>query len=354
MDAKKIQFSTLDSLRGFAAVSVAIYHFYGNWGGYLALDFFLVLSGFILSHNYLYNRTETDKVEFISHRLARLYPLHIFTLLTFIAVYFGIFDRIPSYTDGTLFTFIQQITLTQNIGLNPSQITWNFPNWSISVELWVNILFIFFVTKETKNITLFILALIGLLIIYNNTGHLDTTYKNYYGFLNSGMTRGLSSFFLGILSYRIYLYYENHNRIKRRINLWEISCLIGVLAIVFGRPEKYSGLDVFAPFLFMFLVCAFAFEDGFLSKFLKNFNYLGKISYSIYLNQVTIFLAYTYALHKFDIPYQYATAGLTTFVTVVTAYLLLLIAYSHFTYKYIEKPLRNRGRNILSYLISRN
>lgn len=78
----KIMFHTLDSLRGLAAIAIVVFHVTGDWGGYLAVDFFLVLSGFILSHKYLY-MSDVDSISFVGSRLARLYPLHIYSLFTF-------------------------------------------------------------------------------------------------------------------------------------------------------------------------------------------------------------------------------------------------------------------------------
>ncbi len=181
-----MKFETLDTLRGLAALVIAVFHFSSEWAGYLAVDFFLVLSGFVLSHSYLYKEATISPVKFISHRISRLYPLHLFTLVAFILIYYFVNDALPSYKDGTIFTFIQNLTLTQNIGFNPSKITFNSPSWSISVEFWVNILFVLFVTRKTRSSTLFFIALIGLLVIYGNTGHLDTHSSNYFTFINSG------------------------------------------------------------------------------------------------------------------------------------------------------------------------
>ncbi len=344
MEEKPIKFLTLDSLRGFAALSVAIFHFSSDWGGYLAVDFFLVLSGFILSHSYLYRDKTISTTEFISHRIARLYPLHIFTLITFIFVSIIIHKHFPNYSDGTIFTLIQNITLTQNIGLNPTEITWNHPSWSISVEFWVNIIFILFITKSTKSSTLFVCAISGLILIYYKTGHLDTHYANYYGFINSGMVRGISSFFIGILSYRIFLHYRNNATIIKYINYLELMCVALIIAVVFFRSGKFSQIDFFAPFIFMLVVPVFSIEAGFLSKPLKWFSYLGIISYSIYLNQVAVLLVTESILNKFDTPLAPIVA--------LSIFLLNLIIYSHFTYIYIEKPLRTKSRNILSKIIS--
>lgn len=345
----KILFHALDSLRGLAAIAIVVYHFSGgcafsgSWGGYLAVDFFLVLSGFILSHNYLY-RSDVDSISFVESRLARLYPLHIYSLFTFFIVFVVVNHKLPSYQDGTLFTLFQQITLTQNIGLNPHELTWNEPSWSISVEFWVNIIFILFITKIIKNITLFLLSLLGLIVIYYNTGHIDTHSTNYYGFINSGLLRGIASFFLGIIAYRIYLYFKDAGRFKKLINYLEIVSVIGVIVILFGRTGKHSGIDIFSPFLFMVVVVIFSYELGWLSKSLKKLKYLGTISYSIYLNQFTVIMVLRYILYNLNTPP----------LLFLAIYILILLPYSHFTYKYIEKPLRSRGKHLISRITHRS
>lgn len=338
MTDRTSRFLTLDSLRGLAATAVAIYHFSGGWSGYLAVDFFLVLSGFILSHSYLYGGRRYTAIDFISHRLARLYPLHFFTLFTFLLAVFLVIRGIPSYPDGTLFTFIQNLTLTHNIGLNPSGMTYNYPSWSISVEFWVNVIFIFLISRTTKSAILFFVSLLGLVVIYRNTGHLDTHAGNYYGFLNSGMVRGVSCFFLGIISYRIYLRIGHGERVKKYINYLETLSVVAVSVVMFVPSGEHSSMDMLAPLVFMFVVTVFSFETGFLSKHLRKIRYLGEVSYSIYLNQITVLLTITYFLSKLGTP---KWLGLLI-------YLSVLFVYSHFTFKYIEKPLRSKGRNILS------
>lgn len=338
------RFSALDALRGFAAMSIAVFHFSGaGWGGYLAVDFFLVLSGFILAHSYLYRDEPTIPLAFISHRLARLFPLHIFTLLTFVAATLLISGRLPVYPDGNISTFIEQITLTQNVGLNPGGMTWNYPSWSISVEFWVNILFIYFITSETSNILLLAVALIGQLLIAFLTGHLDTHASNYFGVLNSGLVRGLSSFMLGIVCYRIYLRCKNNSDagIDRLARYLEPLCLIAVLVVVFARNGTHSHLDFLAPLLFMVVVVVFAFERGTLSRLLNRCSYLGVISYSIYLNQVTVLILLRHWLdwHRFPL------------VAFLAVYLSVLFAYSHLTYRYIERPLRRTCRDMLLRLV---
>ena len=72
------------------------------------MDFFFVLSGFVLSHTYSYRDQPTTILNFVGRRLARLYPYHIVTLMAFVLVQVTIGHGLPSYKDGTLATFIQQ------------------------------------------------------------------------------------------------------------------------------------------------------------------------------------------------------------------------------------------------------
>lgn len=92
----KRYFGELESLRGIAALMVVLYHvewsnpltphtFFRN--GYLMVDFFFVLSGFVICYNYgqkIYNGK--DVVRFMFLRFGRLYPLHLFYLIIFLGI----------------------------------------------------------------------------------------------------------------------------------------------------------------------------------------------------------------------------------------------------------------------------
>ena len=88
---KKI-FLSLDSLRGVSALSIAIFHF--NVGSHfnnrftenagIMVDFFFVLSGFVITHTSLDRITNMkDLISFQVKRFLRLYPLHIVMLVLF-------------------------------------------------------------------------------------------------------------------------------------------------------------------------------------------------------------------------------------------------------------------------------
>lgn len=294
---ERLRFGVLDSLRGFAALMMAWYHYKPVTAGYLAVDFFFVLSGFVLSHRYVYS-TPVEAKTFIICRLARLYPLHVFTLAMFAITFALIHGNFPSYTDGILFTLFQHLTLTHNIGFNPSGITWNYPSWSISVEFWVNVLFIVVISKRIKSTILFLISIFLFLFVYLHTSHLGTFYQNYYGLINSGLLRGVASFIVGIFAYRLYLFFQEYQASRNFYSVAELLSIFLFFVIFFGRDGKYSKLDFLAPFIFLLMVVAFSFERGYVSSLIKPFQFLATISYSIYLNHVIVLLVMNHLLSK--------------------------------------------------------
>lgn len=335
------RFLALDALRGMAAVWVVYFHVYGGLG-YLAVDFFLVLSGFILAHRYLYSGKQTSTLEFINHRIARLYPLHLYTLLMFVLVHWFMYGSMPSFPDGALFTFIQNVTMTHNIGLNPHGLTWNYPSWSVSVEFFVNIVFVLLITRTTRSGILFLLGTLGILVLFIQHGHLNAQSENYLGFVNAGLLRGMASFLLGIVSYRVYLFYRDDWRLERYGTWLEMCCVLVVGGLLWGHTAGGQGMNVFVPYVALVMVAIFAFEQGALSRVLRKLAYLGEISYSVYLNHLVVLMLVRHWALQHPLP-KVAILGLTVGMVLV---------YSHFTHRYLEIPLGKKMRRGLAWLTS--
>ena len=142
----------LTSLRFFAALWVVLYtyvnalklgvHFGLIDHGYLGVDLFFVLSGFILSHVYLegfglegFGGGRFTYAHFITHRLARIYPLHIATLLfTLLLVGVAAWKGVPLDANaGNPAALPAHLLLMQAWGLAPTA-SFNHPSWSISAE----------------------------------------------------------------------------------------------------------------------------------------------------------------------------------------------------------------------------
>jgi peptidoglycan/LPS O-acetylase OafA/YrhL len=147
------------SLRGLAAIWVVAYHFRESLAGslprlafsllgegFLAVDLFFILSGFVITLNYrwmLEDLTLGTAKLFIVARLARIYPVHLFMCLLFlinpvcILLFSTARDLGARYDPGY---YLLSLLLMQNWGL-ASQLEWNNPAWSISTEWFVYLMF---------------------------------------------------------------------------------------------------------------------------------------------------------------------------------------------------------------------
>ena len=132
----------LDGLRALAVAGVVTYHVGAEWlpGGFLGVDLFFALSGFILTHTYLERLGPRLKgrrtLDFWWLRLARIYPVHLVML-----VVAGVAVVAQARVTGealdrdwlTPWDFIKNLLLIQEWGPNPQR-GWNFVAWSLSME----------------------------------------------------------------------------------------------------------------------------------------------------------------------------------------------------------------------------
>jgi peptidoglycan/LPS O-acetylase OafA/YrhL len=168
---------SLTPLRGIAAIWVICFHYAVVYfafrleqlsaifnKGYLAVDMFFILSGFVLSHVYWRSFASDQSFNagsywrFIGARIARLYPLHLFYLFQFLvaALAFGLyqyisagkFSPIPIRGARSLTALVANLAMVQ--GLKASELSWNFPAWSISVEFLAYFLFPFTLSLITQ------------------------------------------------------------------------------------------------------------------------------------------------------------------------------------------------------------
>jgi peptidoglycan/LPS O-acetylase OafA/YrhL len=155
-----MRFTVLDGWRGIAALSVALFHlravghFYDNpflRHAFLFVDFFFVLSGFVLTHAYRQRLNNSSQLKYFAlQRFGRIYPLHIAIVLLFVLVELA---RVCAQSRGDIFTmrraftadasplaFLSNTFLAHGLGVH-DHLTFNGPSWSISVEFWTYLVF---------------------------------------------------------------------------------------------------------------------------------------------------------------------------------------------------------------------
>jgi len=220
----------LTSIRGVAALWVAYFHYAGldsspadpYWltfirRGFLGVDIFFILSGFIMSYCYANFFTEDGLSKrayfrFLGLRLARIYPLHLFLLLLYLLLTFEVF--LPHHAFARDYevqrmywkTFVQSLLLVQSWYIHHYEF-WNDAAWTISVEWFIYLLFplaIVICMRLPK------LAVLGLLVpVYSSISLSQANDPAMWGNIHlrmpcGGILRGCAGYLTGILLYRLY------------------------------------------------------------------------------------------------------------------------------------------------------
>lgn len=211
----------LTSLRGIAAWWVVIYHFreYLPTGcpewlrgltaqGYLAVDLFFILSGFVLALNYAegFNDSLAGAASFYRRRFARIYPLHFVMLMLFLLnpLAVTLFSASGNTSQYPWDYFILSLFLVQNWGFSTG-LAWNVPAWSISTEMFAYLLFPFAAFLMGRVVVargatlLFLATLLGALAIAAQSagGSLGDDIPGF------GLSRCVLEFLLGMLVWRV-------------------------------------------------------------------------------------------------------------------------------------------------------
>jgi len=328
------RFILLDSLRGYAAFAIMILHFpeiNGSFNTYLAVDFFLVLSGFVLMHAY-FRDPEFSFWSFSQARFARLYPLHLATLVIFVLIYI-VKD---SYIDKSALAL--HGLMLHYVGLGPEKFTFNSPSWSISVEFWVNILvaatmvvgarFLGQIAPRMLNGIILAVSASCYAVLYFTLGHMDGHIQTLAPFVSAGMVRGIASFLAGVLIYKLYTRFHasQSSTFKHALSI-ATPILLALFAVSLWLPYIQSSIDFLLLPVFFGTVFACAFETGLGSKLVQKISHLGTISFSIYL------------LHR---PIQVTTdmilPATTPLALKMVIVILIVLVAAHFTQKYFEMP----------------
>ncbi|RXF74730.1 acyltransferase family protein [Hansschlegelia zhihuaiae] len=143
-----VDLSELTAARGFAAAAVVLYHVdaYSRDAigtliptdalARLAVDFFFVLSGFVLAHVYgaAWREGRYDHRDFLARRIARIWPLHLVCLLGVAAIVgAGTFVGMAPPWTPTVAGFLEHAALLNAVGLIREN-AWNQPSWSVGAE----------------------------------------------------------------------------------------------------------------------------------------------------------------------------------------------------------------------------
>ena len=300
------RYEALDGWRGIAALAIAFYHvpiahplrdfdFWKNMEFFV--DFFFVLSGFVIMHAWGARlATPQDATRFMTRRFWRIWPLHIAVLSIFVIIEVlklaaGFMVSLPvddaPFTQGrSIAALISNIGLVQSLNLHGGT-TWNGPAWSISVEFWAYALFaLLMVLARGKTAALALVVVVSVMILFWLSPNLMFSTHDF------GLFRATYGFFVGVLAYRLCGYSESA---PSGTGL-EITAIGSMLIWLILTGANFTSL--FAPIVFAGVVIVFANSAGSLNRFVtsKPVQALGLWSYSIYLVHVLLFYCMRLAL----------------------------------------------------------
>lgn len=341
----------LDGLRGIAALSVVLVHYYflgaldaagdraNSWlpardlldvfyvYGFRAVELFWVISGYIFTRIYCFGEASST-LAFVANRFARLYPLHFVTLLVVAALQFLAFRTYGHFLikpDNDAYHFVLNLFMISAWGLERGP-SFNDVIWSVSVE--IAIYGLFWVLRDWLRQrravgALIVSALCGAVVLFSPPTFIFACGFFYFfgsamAFASVGMAQrrqadapliaGLALIGLALLAGRSPVLMDSYG----------LSCTYAALVLLAVRAEAWAGERIRA-----------------------GAEWLGECSYGIYLwhmpLQLTILLAVS--------PFMPVTA-LAMHGWFMVAYLVTLLVVSRISYLKIEQPARARLRHL--------
>lgn len=351
-----------EGLRGVAALLIALFHIPGHGGfatglanfapignAWIAVDLFFALSGFVLFWNYghrIGNREDADR--FMWRRLGRLYPLHLLSLAFFIVVWFGLqsmkwlasasgieLGGAPAFSGPEVngLDFVLNLVLLQGVGIQGFSDAFNYPAWSVSVEMWMYLVFVTVIgmcTTQVMRARVFGLIAIVCLAWYLAQASAVPDFAQFF-IGERNLFRGLLSFSVGawVAWYRL-------RQVQSPSNLSALQLGVILASVLYLITLDNLGVGLLTgPVLFAVLIYLLSFDQGLACRVLvtRPLLWLGKHSYSIYMLHATLLMAFGAVAR----PLPSAIEPLFVLI-----YLVMLLLLARWSYRVIEAPWRTR------------
>jgi peptidoglycan/LPS O-acetylase OafA/YrhL len=356
--AAKSHYVVLDGLRGVASLLVVVFHLFEAYSGgsaqkqiinhgYLAVDFFFVLSGFVVAYAYDDRWGQLSLWGFCKRRLIRLQPMIVIgTLLGVAMFYLGAGPTFPKIAGTSLAQMLAMAAL--GLVMIPLPKAWdirgwdetyplNGPAWSLFYEYVANILYATALRRLSNSALAALVALAGAAVVYLTVwgprGDLIGGWSLDAQGIQLGLTRVMYPFFAGVLLMRL----GWRLLIGHSFGLCSLLLLVALGLPRWGGTEHLwvNGLYESACVLLLFplIVALGAGDKAVDGPSLRIARFFGELSYPLYITHYPLMYLYTaWVVEKNIPPLQGAIAG--------AGVLIVSVAIAYVALKHCDEPVR--------------
>lgn len=318
---------SFDFFRVIFTLIICFHHFQGIFNeniiksGYIGVEFFFILSGFLL-YKHLKANTEDTAKEYTIKKLKKLYPEYIFAFIVCFLL------QLATNKDNSILDFLfkpfSEILLIQNIGIFKGNI--NYPLWYLSVLIIGGFIIYECIKKDEKLFTriIFPIIIVFNFSLLNSLGNGLENWETING-IYMPLLRGIADICIGVLL-SSFMEDNDMDSIYKKIDKYYIleyiieliSCiLLGYLVIFKTNYEMYSII------LIAIIIFACNYKNSLINKLFNSEIYykFGRITYSMYVNHASIIIIMSFLYRKI---FKYNISE----INITLIYFALLIIYS--------------------------
>lgn len=351
----------LDGVRAVAVIAIIIYHLNPQWlsGGFLGVDTFFVISGYLITSLLLTGYHNTGKIELMSfwlRRVKRLIPAVLFLVMGVIVLSLIFMpteiQKVRADSIAAIFYVSNWWYIMQNVDYFEQFAVQPLKHlWSLAIEEQFYLVFpivllsLLSFIRRLKSIRiifliLLVISMIAMMVLYVPNENVARVYF--------GTDTRIQTLLMGVLLALVWPPFQLKAKVNRQMRtMIDTAGVVGlaILFICFKFVSETNSILYYGGFFListvtLLVIASSVHPSGYFAKFLGNkvFTFIGSRSYSLYLWHYPIIVL---------IHHQFVQGQIPPLVYVVE--ILLMVLMAEFSYKFIEQPFRKEGFNIFAF-----
>lgn len=351
----------LDGVRAVAVIAIIIYHLNPQWlsGGFLGVDTFFVISGYLITSLLLTEYHNTGKIKLMSfwlRRVKRLIPAVLFLVMGVIVLSLIFMpteiQKVRADSIAAIFYVSNWWYIMQNVDYFEQFAVQPLKHlWSLAIEEQFYLVFpivllsLLSFIRRLKSIRiifliLLVISMIAMMVLYVPNENVARVYF--------GTDTRIQTLLMGVLLALVWPPFQLKAKVNRQMRtMIDTAGVVGlaILFICFKFVSETNSILYYGGFFListvtLLVIASSVHPSGYFAKFLGNkvFTFIGSRSYSLYLWHYPIIVL---------IHHQFVQGQIPPLVYVVE--ILLMVLMAEFSYKFIEQPFRKEGFNIFAF-----